>query len=263
MIPPRARPRAVFFDVGDTLVRPRRPHADLLAAVCREQGVTLDATALAAFGDHIAGRVAGRARAGRPFTFPPEESQRFWLATYRGFLARHLPAAAAGRVALAYRALLSSPAGYVLFADALPMLRGLRERGIALGVVSNWEAWLPALLDATGLAPFFDQVVISGLRGVEKPDPRIFALALREGGYRPGEVVYVGDSPAHDVVPALAAGLAPVLLDRDGRYPPDGATPRLTSLRDLPAVLHLAAGDDEGTGPEVRRAAGGPGAEGC
>lgn len=246
MSAPRARPRAVFFDVGDTLVRARQPHAELLAAACREQGVILDATALAAFGDHITSRVAGRARAGRPFTFPPAESQRFWLETYRGFLARHLPAATAERVALAYRAILSSPAGYVLFADALPALRRLRSEGIALGIVSNWEAWLPALLDATGLAPLFDQVVISGLRGVEKPDPAIFALALREGGYRPGEVVYVGDSPAHDVAPALAAGLAPVLLDRHGRHPPDGATPRLASLRDLPAALRLAAGAREG-----------------
>lgn len=238
---PHARLRAIFFDVGDTLVCPRRPHADLLAAVCREQGEALGAAVLAAFGDHIAARVAGRAREGRPFTFPPEESQRFWLETYRGFLARHLSPAAAERAALAYRAILSSPEGYALFDDVLPVLERLRASGLALGVISNWEAWLPALLYATGLAPYFDHVVISGVHGVEKPDPGLFALALREAGYRPGEVVYVGDSPAHDVAPALAAGLAPVLLDRHGRYPPDPATPRLTSLHDLPAVLPLAA----------------------
>ncbi|MDP9374465.1 MAG: HAD-IA family hydrolase, partial [Chloroflexota bacterium] len=212
---------------------------DLLAAVCREQGVALDAGALAAFGDHIAERVAARARAGRPFTFPPAESRRFWLETYRGFLARHLPAAAAERAALAYRAILSSPAGYSPFADALPVLQGLRERGLALGVVSNWEAWLPALLDATGLTVCFDHVAISGLRGVEKPDPGLFTLALAEAGYRPGEVVYVGDSLTHDVTPALALGITPVLLDRRDRYPPDPAYRRITSLRALPAALAL------------------------
>lgn len=229
--------RAVFFDVGETLVRPRRPHADLLAAVCRGQGVALDGAARAALGDHIAARVAARAREGRPFTFPAAESRRFWLETYRGFLRRYLPDEDAERVAVAYRALLSAPGGYALYDDVLPVLERLRAYNLVLGVISNWEAWLPALLDATDLTPCFDHVAISGLRCVEKPDARIFALALAEGGYRPEEVAYVGDSPAHDVVPALAMGIAPVLLDRHGRYPADPAYRRITSLRDLPAAL--------------------------
>lgn len=62
-------------------------------------------------------------------------------------------------------------------------------------------------------------------------NPRIFARALTEGGYRPEEVVYVGDSPAHDV--------APVLLDRLERYPADAAYRRVSSLRELPGVLTL------------------------
>ncbi len=235
---PASPPRAVYFDVGETLVRPRRPHAELLADICREQGVALDGAALATFGHHIAAQVAARAREGRPFTFPPAESQRFWLETYRGFLARHLPSAAAERAALAYRALLSSPTAYVLFDDALPVLERLRASGLALGIVSNWEAWLPALLDETGLAPCFDHVVISGLRGVEKPDPRLFALALAEASYRPEETVYVGDSPTHDVAPARAVGIAPVLLDRAGRHPGAPAWRRIASLEELPDILY-------------------------
>jgi putative hydrolase of the HAD superfamily len=230
-------PRAIFFDVGETLVRPRLPHAALLEEVCRAQGVALDTAVRDALGEHLAARVAARAREGRPFTFPAAESRRFWLATYREFLRRYLPAAPAERVAVAYCALLSAPGGYALYDDAVPALRWARASGFALGVISNWEAWLPALLDATGLTPWFDQVVISGLRGVEKPDPRLFALALAEGGYRPDEVAYVGDSLAHDVAPALALGIAPVLLDRQGRHAPDPAYRRIASLHALPAAL--------------------------
>jgi len=229
--------RAVFFDVGDTLAHPRQPHADLLAYVCHAEGFALDSTARAAFGDYLAARVAARAREGRPFTFPPEESQRFWLETYREFLNRYLPAAPAERVAIAYRAVLSAPGGYALYDDALPALAQLRAHGLALGIISNWEAWLPTLLDATGLRPFFDHIVISGCCGVEKPDPRIFALALAEGGYRPVEVAYVGDSLAHDVVPALALGITPVLLDRAGRHGPVPGCRRIAALDALPAAL--------------------------
>jgi len=229
--------RAVFFDVGETLVRPRRPHAALLAEICREQGVALDGAALAAFGDHIAARVAARARAGRTFTFPAAESRCFWQETYRDYLERYLSVEAARRVASAYQALLSTPDGYTRFADALPTLEGLRARGLTLGIVSNWEAWLPELLAGTGLAPLFDHVVISGLCRIEKPDPRIFALALAAGGFRPGEVAYVGDSPAHDIAPARALGIAPVLLDRAGHHGPVPGGVRITALAALPAAL--------------------------
>jgi len=231
--------RAVFFDIGETLVRPRRPHAALLAEICREQGVALDSAALAAFGDHIAVRVAARARAGLPFTFPAEESRRFWQETYRGYLEQYLSVEAARRVASAYQALLSAPAGYTLFEDALPTLEGLRARGLTLGIVSNWAAWLPKLLAETGLAPLFDHVVISGLCRIEKPDPRVFALALAAGGFRSVEVAYVGDSPAHDVAPARAMGIAPVLLDRAGHHGLARGVVRITALAALPAALRI------------------------
>ncbi len=237
------RPRVIFFDVGDTLVRTRGPHADLLAAVARECGHDLDAAALRAFDDHVTARVAERTQRGRPFTFPPAESRAFWRETYRGFLARLLPPADAERVARAYHRLLSSPAGYTRFDDAIPTLARLRAAGFRFGVLSNWEAWLPALLAETGLAAFFEHVVISGLCGVEKPDRRIFALALAEGGYRPEEVVYVGDSPLHDVAPALAAGIRPILLDRSGRARPDLPCRRIATLHELPMSLGLTVAD--------------------
>jgi putative hydrolase of the HAD superfamily len=85
---------------------------------------------------------------------------------------------------------------------------------------------------------FFDVLVISGTEGVEKPDPRIFRLAVERADVSPERSAYVGDNPEFDVDPAAAAGLFPVLLDRRERFP-EAAGSRITTLDDLPTVLGL------------------------
>jgi len=243
--------RAVYFDVGETLVRTRQPYGELLAEVAGDLGIVLPEAAFNGLGEHVRARVAVRARRRLPFTFPPPESSRFWLETYEDFLAGVLPEADALALAGAFHTLLSSPAGYVLYEDTLPALLRLRKHGIPLGIISNWESWLPALLEATGLAPFFSHVVISGVCGLEKPDPRIFVRALQEGGLQAAEVAYVGDSPDHDIAPALRLGLNPVLLDR-ARRPPG---PRLPTRRiTRRALLHaVVRGGVERTVPRLRK----------
>ena len=230
-------PRAIFFDVGDTLVRARRPYDETIAAISQDIGLKLPVAAIDNLAAHLDACVMTRTEQLRPFTFPAPESQQFWLETYHSFFARFLSDVEALQLAHAVRALLSSPAGYALFDDTVPTLERLRAHGYRLGIISNWEAWLPELLEATHINTYFDHVIISGVCGVEKPDPRIFTLAVQESGYGTDEVVYIGDRPAHDVEPALAVGITPILLDQTGRYP-DSQTPiRITSLSELPTVL--------------------------
>jgi len=133
--------------------------------------------------------------------------------------------------------LLSSPDGYELFEDARDTLIDVREAGYRLGIISNWEPWLLRLLEHVGIAHLFDHIVVSSICGYEKPDARIFEWALHEGGYRPEEVVYVGDRPSHDVEPAQKAGLRPILLDRGHRYDHERQCPRIPSLRHVVAAL--------------------------
>ena len=77
-----------------------------------------------------------------------------------------------------------------------------------------------------------------GVEGFEKPDPRIFRLAMERAGVEPGRSVYVGDNPEFDVEPAMAVGMFPVLIDRRDRYP-DAPGARIASLEELPDVLGL------------------------
>jgi putative hydrolase of the HAD superfamily len=106
---------------------------------------------------------------------------------------------------------------YRPFPDALPTLRGLHEQSKTLAVVSNWDLALPTLLAELGLAEFFNFVLPSAEIGIEKPDGRIFRLALQRLGLSPQEVVHIGDQYEADVVGARAVGITPILLDRKGQ----------------------------------------------
>ena len=118
------------------------------------------------------------------------------------------------------------------FPEVPETLRGLRNDGARLVVVSNWDVSLHDALAATGLAPLVDGAVSSAEVGAAKPDPAIFAAALRVAGVAPEDAVHVGDSLELDVAGARAAGIEPVLVLRDGTTPPEG-TRTITSLGSL------------------------------
>jgi putative hydrolase of the HAD superfamily len=87
-----------------------------------------------------------------------------------------------------------------------------------VGCVSNADGTVGRLLAGAGLAGHLEFIVDSGAVGIEKPDPRIFALALERAGVPPADALYVGDLYPVDVVGARRAGIEPVLLDPLGRY---------------------------------------------
>ena len=118
-------------------------------------------------------------------------------------------------------------------------LDALARRGLALGIVSNFEAWLDELLVDLGVRDRFPVRVISGLEGIEKPDPAIFHRALERLGVAPDEAAYVGDNPEFDVDPPTALGMTAVLIDRRDRHL-DHPGPRIRDLRDLPSTLEAA-----------------------
>jgi FMN phosphatase YigB (HAD superfamily) len=86
------------------------------------------------------------------------------------------------------------------FEDAAPALARLRELGLRLVVVSNWDCSLPDVLEQVGLLTLVDGVVASAVAGAAKPDVRIFEAALSVAGCEPAEALHVGDSPANDVL---------------------------------------------------------------
>jgi len=111
---------------------------------------------------------------------------------------------------------------WTLFPDAQPALRELRRRGARLGLVSNFDGRLLAICRGLEIADSFDAIVTSVRAGFAKPDPRIFAVALRRLGVAPADAMHVGDSEREDVVGARAVGVHAVLVRRDAPpRPPD------------------------------------------
>jgi putative hydrolase of the HAD superfamily len=111
------------------------------------------------------------------------------------------------------------------------VLTALRERGLRLVVVSNWDVSLHEVLERTGLAPLLDGAVSSAEHGAAKPDPSIFAAGLALAGAEPAEALHVGDDLEADVGGARAAGIEPVLVVREGAAPP--GVPAVGSLDEL------------------------------
>jgi len=105
---------------------------------------------------------------------------------------------------------------FTAYPDAVPALSALRDRGLRLITVSNWDCSLPRVLESCGLDGMLDGTVTSAEAGARKPDPAIFAAALELAGVGPGEAVHVGDTADEDVAGAQAAGIRPLLIDRDG-----------------------------------------------
>lgn len=94
-----------------------------------------------------------------------------------------------------------------------PVLGELKKRGYILGVVSNSDGRIESAFQLAGLTSYFDFFIDSFLVGVEKPDPRIFRMAIERAGVDPSEAAYVGDLYPVDVLGARSAGLLPILYD--------------------------------------------------
>ena len=113
-----------------------------------------------------------------------------------------------------------------------PALTALRDRGLTLVVVSNANGTLRAHMERIGLGAYLDHVIDSCDEGVEKPDPRLFEIALVRANARAESTIHVGDIYQVDVVGARAAGIRPVLLDETGQHPNADCT-RVSSLSEL------------------------------
>jgi len=119
-----------------------------------------------------------------------------------------------------------------VYADVVPALDALQARGKRLGIISNFSPNCEALLKRLGLAHYFDFFIVSGIIGMEKPDPRIFQAAIQASGKAVLELVYIGDSVFHDVEGARGVGMDAILIDRAHRFP-EFKNARVRDLREL------------------------------
>ncbi|KMY85333.1 putative HAD family hydrolase [Candidatus Paraburkholderia calva] len=134
--------------------------------------------------------------------------------------------------------------------EARQAVEALRSQGVRVGVISNAYGPVQTLLDRHGWMGVFEVVIDSAVVGVQKPDPRIFAMALAGARVKTNEALYVGDLPSVDVQGANDAGIRAVLYDPYDLYQADlehlvavhGPFHRLTDVRQLSLLVRLLNG---------------------
>jgi len=123
-----------------------------------------------------------------------------------------------------------------LYPDARPCLEALRAAGLFLGLAGNVDRALGPVVEHFDLD--VDWAASSAELGIEKPSPGFFQKLLEVARRPPAEVAYVGDRIDNDVAPAAAAGMFAVHVRRGPwGYLQRGAGLQIASLDELPAVL--------------------------
>jgi HAD superfamily hydrolase (TIGR01509 family) len=103
------------------------------------------------------------------------------------------------------------PACHRLYPDVVEVLTTLRARGVMTAVVSDIHFDLRPEFVSQGIAGLVDVVVLSFEHGVQKPDPKMFSLALEALGTGAADTVMVGDRVSHDGG-AAAVGITTLIL---------------------------------------------------
>jgi len=103
----------------------------------------------------------------------------------------------------------------ILFNDALPVLRSLKENGIKTALISNLATPYKQVVTELRLDTYFDSIVYSCDFGYAKPDSKIYRHALNEVQSLPVETIMVGDSYASDVKGPLKLGIKGIQLVRE------------------------------------------------
>jgi putative hydrolase of the HAD superfamily len=230
--------RAVFFDVGNTLLYPYPGVAHVVREVLLEEGHSHDIGAIDALLPLVDAYYEDRYRTDDTFWTDEGETSQVWIGMY-SLLCRKLGIEDdAERIARRVYDEFGDPGRWRSYSDVAPALERLRMRGLSIGIISNWDQRLEGLLAGLGLGALIDIVVSSACVGLHKPDPRIFELALDRVGVSANDAAHVGDHHYADVVGALAVGMIPVLIDRhDG--PEDCSQLFVRTLDDLDRVLGL------------------------
>ena len=224
--------RAVFFDAAGTLIKPVRNVGESYARIAHNYGINVAPS-------EISPRFRLCFAAAPPLAFPGASAgdiqvlERNWW--------RHL-------VELIFEpwgrfdgfdeyfselfSYFAEPESWALYPEVRETLSALKERGVILGVISNFDSRLVNILEGLGTAKYFADIIISSRVGHAKPAREIFDAAVRRHGLAAQAALHVGDSSENDVRGAINAGLKGVLVDRDGDNEPTLSL-RISSLKEL------------------------------
>jgi putative hydrolase of the HAD superfamily len=217
--------KAIFFDVGNTLLFPNR---ERIHAPLTKRGILPDADLLRDLECRTKNQFDGM------MTTNGSTDHSFWWLFYSQLLSEiglHDNAIRDQLVA----SIRNSGNWDTIRPGTAEQLRDIGKR-YPIAVISNADGRIEDVLRRCGIARCFRTITDSGLVGYEKPHPEIFRQALKSMNAAPDDSLYVGDVYSVDYLGATGAGMQAVLMDIPGAYR-DKGVPRVESLEELQTVL--------------------------
>jgi len=206
--------KAIFFDVGNTLLYPYPSVEKVCAEVMFRYGYSVDSGELSK-----AFRVADdyylqRYEEDDSFWMDEDEAASMWEDFYELLLRE---TGIDGDTRLIARAIyddFGKKDRWRIYSDVVPAFERFKDFGLKLGLISNWDGRLAALCEELDLIKYLEFVISSANVGSIKPHPKIFELGLSKIGASPEHVIHVGDHHYADVMGAKGVGITPVLINR-------------------------------------------------
>jgi putative hydrolase of the HAD superfamily len=209
--------RTIFFDAGNTLLRPFPSVPEICMQVCRQLDLHINLQAveqqMAAAEDYF----LRQARLNRHTWASEQAINELWIGYYMNLLRPFVEERDEKRLYQLARAIneeFGKHTSWQVFPDVLPVLEALRRAHYTLGVISDWGIMLGPILRDLRLTQHFDCLLISAAARHAKPSPMLYELALHRANAIADYTLHIGDSYIHDVLGARAVGITPVLLDR-------------------------------------------------
>jgi putative hydrolase of the HAD superfamily len=213
-------PKVIFFDAMGTLFDLKRSVGEVYQQYALKYGVSADA-------DLLNQAFLKSFKSAPPLAFYPDEIAKikehefFWWKnvvenTFRQIELLEQFGNFAEFFAEVYQYFSTIDPWYV-FSDTFESLNKWRDRGVQLGIISNFDTRLIEVLNGLNLADFFTSITISSLAGHAKPDQNIFQIALDQHEINAQQAWHIGDSLIADYQGAKSAGISPFWLNRQAQ----------------------------------------------
>lgn len=230
--------KSILFDAGYTLFEAHPPSQEVYCKFCKQEGIDISPEEMLEVMNRVwyENFLPLNAEDSQNFETDDEDDKKRWNEfCHEVFREVGFKDDVDPLVDEVYQFYASAKA-WRLYPEVKEVIATLKQRGLFLGIVSNWNSSLPQICSELGVSPYLDLIMASALEGVRKPGTLIFEKALHKSNSPPEQTVYIGDTYEIDVLGAQSAGIDAILIDRASYYS-DVSCPVIKDLRQLLPML--------------------------